>query len=260
MIENNPHASSPSVATSAARAIDGAISRLVQGVNSVSWNPVADVDRFRVVRKRTIATLGEVNAEQALWSPEKGTWSIAQIADHLLRSEEMYREQFRRLIEMSQEGRGTSIEISLKEVDVAFAAIPREVIPLLEFPIKMFNLFVPHVVRETMVRYPLIAALNPRSSAPRAGLMPGKLREDLAAALAETEAFFRMPMPPNVNQLTINHPIMGNNTIPQLFRIMIAHEERHQGQMSNVRAHKNFPKISREPLSAAQLLDKSWQK
>jgi hypothetical protein len=90
--------------------------------------------------------------------------------------------------------------------------------------------------------------------------MPGKLREDLAAALAETEAFFRMPMPPNVNQLTINHPIMGNNTIPQLFRIMIAHEERHQGQMSNVRAHKNFPKISREPLSAAQLLDKSWQK
>ena len=122
-----------------------------------------------MVREKTLAILGQVTDEQALWSPRKGTWSIAQIADHLLRSEEMYREQFRRLIQMAKEGRGTTIEISLREVNVGFAAIPREVIPLLEFPIKMFNLFVPHVLRETMVRYPLVAALNPRSSEPRAG-------------------------------------------------------------------------------------------
>jgi hypothetical protein len=255
MIENKPDASSPSAVTSAARAIDGAISRMVQGVNYVSWNPNAEADRFHAVREKTLAILGQVSAEQALWSPQKGTWSIAQIADHLLRSEEMYREQFRRLIEMAKEGRGSAIEISLKEVDVGFAVIPREVISLLEFPMRMFNLFVPHVLRETMVRYPLVAALNPQSSAPREGLVIEKLREDLAAALAETESFFRTPMPPNINELTINHPIMGNNTIPQLFRIMIAHEQRHQEQMSGVRAHANFPKAPREPLNAAQMWD-----
>jgi hypothetical protein len=254
MIENNPNASFPSAVTSAARAIDGAISRMVQGVNSVSWNPAAEADRFRLVREQTLTILAQVNAEQALWSPRKGVWSIAQIADHLLLTEEMYREQFRRLIQMAREGRGSTIEISLKEVDVALAAIPREVVPLLELPLRMFNLFVPHVLRETMVRYPIVAALNPRSSQPRDGLIVGKLSEDLAAALAETESFFQTPMPPNIHELTINHPVLGNNTIPQLFRIVIAHEERHQGQMSDVRAHASFPKVSREPLNAAQVL------
>ena len=250
MIENNP-----SALTSAARAIDGAISRVVQGVNFVSWNPGAEVERFRVVRENTLAILGQVSAEQALWSPRKGVWSIAQIADHLLLSEEMYREQFRRLLQMAKEGRGSTIEISLREVNVAFAAIPREVIPMLEFPIKMFNLFVPHVLRETMVRYPLVAALNPRSSEPRQGLAIDKLRKDLAAALAETESFFATPMPPNINELTINHPVLGNNSIPQMFRIVIAHEQRHQEQMSGVRAHANFPKIPREPMTAAQMAE-----
>src|SRR5262249_23649937 len=144
MIENNP------VVRSAARAIDGAISRMVQGVNAADWNPHTEVDRFRVVREQTLATLGQVNGIQAAWSPQKGIWSIAQIADHLLRSEEMYREQFQRLTKMANEGRGSTIEISLNEVDIGFAAIPREVIPLLEFPMRMFNLFVPHVLRETM--------------------------------------------------------------------------------------------------------------
>jgi len=254
MIENKPDAFFPSVVTSAARTIDGAISRMVQGVNSVSWNPSAEADRFRLVRERTLTILAQVNAEQALWSPRKGVWSIAQIADHLLLSEEMYREQFRRLIQMAREGRGSTIEISLREVDVALAAIPREVIPFLELPLRMFNLFVPHVLRETMVRYPIVAALNPRSSQPRDGLSVGKLSEDLAESLAETESFFQTPMPANIHELTINHPVLGNNTIPQLFRIAIAHEERHQGQMSDVRSHASFPKVSREPLNAAQVL------
>ena len=253
MIEDLPDEPSPSVVTSAARAIDGAIARLVQGVNSVSWNPGAEAERFRVVREKTLSILSQVSALQSEWSPRKGTWSIAQIADHLLLSEEMYREQFRRLIQTAKEGRGTTIEISLKEVNVAFAGIPRQVTPLLEAPMKMFNLFVPHVLRETMVRYPLVAALNPRSSEPREGLAIEKLRDDLAAALEETESFFRSPLPANINELTINHPIMGNNTIPQLFRIMIAHEQRHQEQMTALRSLVNFPKASREPMSAARL-------
>src|SRR5262245_14939950 len=115
MIESKPDACSPSLLTTAARAIDGAISRVVQSVNAPSWNPAAEVDRFRVVREQTLTILSEVSEEQAFWSPRKDAWSIAQIADHLLRSEEMYLEQFRRLIQMAYESRGTTIEISLTE-------------------------------------------------------------------------------------------------------------------------------------------------
>jgi uncharacterized damage-inducible protein DinB len=230
------------------RSIDGALSRLVQSVNSGEWNPVTEMDRLRLAREQTLALLDQVSPAQALWSPPGGKWSIAQIADHLLRSEEMYREQFRRLIE-----KGSPIDISMAELDVGFPGIPGRVIAAVELPMKIFNRFVPHIVRETIIRYPLIAALNPQASAPRDGLDPRKLRDNLADSLLETEAFFQAPMPANIHQLTINHPLMGNNTIPQLFSIMIAHEQRHQAQLTEVMAASGLQNRSLEPVSAAQL-------
>jgi uncharacterized damage-inducible protein DinB len=217
-------------------------------VNSGEWNPVTELDRLRLAREQTLAVLHQVSAAQALWLPPGGKWSIAQIADHLLRSEEMYREQFRRLLE-----KGSPIDISMAELDVGFQGIPGSVIAAVELPMKIFNRFVPHIVRETIIRYPLIAALNPQASAPREGLDPRKLRNELAASLLETEAFFQAPMPANIHQLTINHPLMGNNSIPQLFSIMIAHEQRHQAQLADVLAAAGLQNRSLEPVSAAQL-------
>ena len=60
-----------------------------------------EVERFRVVRQNTIAVLDELTDEQAMWIPGRGSWSIAQISDHLLTTEEMYRSQFARLISLS---------------------------------------------------------------------------------------------------------------------------------------------------------------
>src|SRR5262249_32651190 len=114
---------------------------------------------------------------------------------------------------------------------------------------------VPHVLRETMVRYPIVASLNPRQSQPREGLVLGKLRGDLARSLEETEELFLMRMPRNADELSINHPIMGNNTIPQLFRIVIAHEQRHQEQIERLQAHARFPRVTQEPMNAAQMAD-----
>ena len=99
----------------------------------------------------------------------------------------MYREQFERLIQMANEGKGSTIEISLSEVDVGFALIPRAMAPLVEYPMRMFNLFVPHVLRETIVRYPFVASLNPRQSQPRKELSLGRLRQDLALSFDATE-------------------------------------------------------------------------
>ena len=62
-------------------------------------------------------------------------------------------------------------------------------------------------------------------------------------------------MPRNADELAISHPIMGNNTIPQLFRIVIAHEQRHQEQMERLRADAGFPRVSQEPMNAAQMAD-----
>jgi hypothetical protein len=106
-----------------------------------------------------------------------------------------------------------------------------------------------------MVRYPILSSLNPRKSQPREGLTPGKLRQQLIASLDETEELLASRLPANVNDLTISHPIMGNNTIPQLVRIIIAHEQRHQEQMVRLQSNAEFPRVSQEPMNAAQMAD-----
>jgi hypothetical protein len=51
-------------------------------------------------------------------------------------------------------------------------------------------------------------------------------------------------LPSNLERLRVNHATMGNNSPIELFSIMIAHEERHQGQMEGIRQDANFPKPS----------------
>jgi hypothetical protein len=248
MIDDNP------VVRSVARAIDGAISRAVEGADATVWNPAAEFERFREVREKTLATLAPLTAPQASWSPGQGKWSILQIADHLLRSEHMFRDHSQRLLQAVAEGK-KNIAISLSEVDVGFKMIPQQVAPLLEIPMRMFNLFLPQVVRETVIRHPIVASRSARNIEPGEGLTLPRLRQDLVTSLEETDAFLSMPMPHNLDELTVDHPVMGNNTIPQLFRIVIAHEERHHRQIDSLQAHSGFPKASREPMSAADMAE-----
>ncbi len=93
-----------------------------------------------------------------------------------------------------------------------------------------------------MIRNPIVSALNPTVAEPRPGLSITKLREDLTASLAETERVLKGPLPPNVDAQFINHPLLGSNNLPRLLRIMIAHEERHHGQIAGVRGEARFPK------------------
>jgi uncharacterized damage-inducible protein DinB len=224
--------------------MEGAISRMIQGLLAPPRPLSAEVERFQAVRENTLGILQEVTSEQALWCQRRGTWSIAQIADHVLRSEELYREQFQRLIQMAKDKKGGTIQIRFEEVDTSFAMIPREVLAMFEMPLRMVNFFVPHVLREAMVRYPVVNAINPRISEPRGGLTLEKLRADLAASLVETTKLFAAPLPPNLDQVTVSHPALGNNNPVELLRIMIAHEERHQGQMQSIRGSANFPKAA----------------
>jgi hypothetical protein len=79
-------------------------------------------------------------------------------------------------------------------------------------------------------------ALNPGASEPRPDVVREKLRADLAASLIAVENLLCAPMPRNVEGPTLDHPLLGNNSLPQLFRILIAHEQRHQGQIANLRS------------------------
>lgn len=221
------------------------MARAVLATISPGGDLASETERFRAVREKTLAALAEVSAVQALWSPRHGVWSIAQIGDHLLRSEELYRNQFRSLIDRARQGRYSPIQISLREVDTSLAGIPRETMRVFELPARMFSLLAPHALREMVIRYSIVPALNPGVSEPRSGLTVEKVVAGLTASLAETESLLRAPMPVYVERPTIVHPLMGSNNLPQLLRILIAHEERHQGQIARLRTHAGFPATPR---------------
>jgi uncharacterized damage-inducible protein DinB len=225
----------------AVKAIGAAIAGLAQAATAAPASLASQVDRFRLVRENTLAALGEVSPAQAAWSPRQGVWSIVEIADHLLRTEEMYRDQFRQMIEVAREG-GSEIRLSLRDVDSSFAGVPRPVMQLFEFPARMMSQFMPQAVREAVIRYPIVPAVNPTASTPRPGMELGAVRTALAASLAETEKLLSGPLPPNVEAPVMNHPIMGRTNIRELFRVVIVHEERHQGQIAGLRRRADFPR------------------
>ena len=233
------------------RSIDTAIATLVQATVASPPNLVSEVDRFRRVREKTIRLLGEVSEAQGKWIPREGVWSIAQIADHLLRSDELFRGQFQRLIQMVEEGSGSVVRVGLSEVNSSFAGIPRGVMRFFDFPMRVVSQFVPHVLRETIIRHAILPAMNPMVTEPRPGLTAEKLRADLGASLLETERLLLAPMPADVEESTIDHPILGSNTLMQLFQITIAHEEKHREQMEERRAQRE---VSCTVISANQ-----WQ-
>jgi hypothetical protein len=112
---------------------------------------------------------------------------------------------------------------------------------LFEFPARMMSQFMPQAVREAIIRYPIVSATNPTASSPRPGLEIGAVTTALAASIAQTEKLLYGPLPPNVEEPVVDHPIMGRTNIRELFRVVIVHEERHQGQMASLRARADFP-------------------
>lgn len=225
--------------------IDGAVSRLVQDLVAPPPLPGQElktaIEQFRAVRERTIAITADLTQAQADFSPGQKVWSIAQIVDHLILSEQLYRGQFRKLLEMAKEGKQTSYDLPLSELNPSVAFIPQDLLPLLTAPLNLINMFVPRAFRETMFRFPLIPATNPSASAPRPSRPVDEWRADLAATLPATEALFEGGIPARLNEVSMSHPMLGANNVVQIFRLLAAHEERHHGQIRALQQNPRYP-------------------
>lgn len=231
---------------SAGRALDGIISRLVHDLTTpplpFDQQRVQALSRFRGAREGTITIIRDLTQRQADFIPAPKAWSIGQNVQHLLLTEDLYREKMRTMIEMARKGKEKNIDLTFQQINTSFAYIPREVIPLFAMPLKAMDLFMPRAVRETMFRVPLIPAINPTFSSPVGHQPIGELRARAASAIDATEAVFACDLPPNLGEITLSHPILGTNNIAQIFGIIGAHEERHHNQMRAVLAHPRFPK------------------
>ena len=196
---------------------------------------------FVEVRGATMRMVAGLTSDQASFAPAAGGWSVAQNVDHLLLTEALYRGQIRKLLDLAREGKKTNIDVSLGEVDLNLPFIPKMLMPLMAAPLTMMNMFVPSALRETVLRFPIMKARNPKISEPAKGRPIAELREELRAAMEETEAMLAGDLPANAWTVTVSHPVFGRNTIANVLGLMSAHEERHGIQMSNLMRQRAFP-------------------
>src|SRR5688572_2291054 len=84
----------------------------------------ASLGQLRGVRAATIALVADVDDLQAEWTPRKGSWSVAQVLDHLLKTDQFYRDQIGKLFELKAAGKPPVIEIDLQDLNTRPIGVP----------------------------------------------------------------------------------------------------------------------------------------
>jgi uncharacterized damage-inducible protein DinB len=202
-----------------------------------------ELNLFRATRGATLELAAPLTEPQAAFTPAPGKWSVAEVLDHLLLAEQLYRERFSRLIELKKAGKKPQLDSSFDEINTSVMFIPKPLLPALEMPFRMMNLFIPSAVREVMTRNRIMPAQAPSIAEPRKRPLK-ELRPALAASLEETQRLFDSNAGLDYREMRMSHPLMGDNNVLQILRIMRLHEERHQEQIRNVMRTPAFPKAA----------------
>ncbi len=200
------------------------------------------LEMFRSTRAQTMAMVDGLTQEQMDHVPARGEWSVGEVLDHLILGQRLNVCYIAEVIEMKKAGRQPVRKLSFSDVDVSVGYIPKSLLPVLETPFTILNMFVPAGVRDFMTRNRLVPAQNPNITTPRRGRSAAELRDDLISSLKELETLLESHAHLDFSEMVIMHPLLGNNDVPSLVRFLALHEQRHQSQIDDVLKSPRFPK------------------
>jgi len=160
----------------------------------------------------------------------------------VIRIDGIYREHIQKLLDLAREGKRLTIVMPWGESDPRPQFVPSMVMPMLELPFTMMNMFVPSMVRETFLRFPVMKAKSPKRAEPESGRDLTELLSGLRTSFETTRLLLEGLLPANAERVALIHPVFGRNTIPDILGLMTAHERRHQAQMAALLRDPRFPK------------------
>ena len=192
------------------------------------------------MRARTLALVEGLAQQQLDQTPAPNRWSIGEVLDHMLLGERLNREQIARLIQLKRAGQKPELILSFSDLNVSVVGIPRTVLPLLEAPLTLMNMFVPESLRNYLTRTRVLPFSNPDPATPRRGRSATELRGDLKTSLQETEMLFQINPDFDYEEMVVQHPLLGRYNVPGLLRFMSAHEQRHQSQIAGIKSQFSY--------------------
>ena len=202
------------------------------------------IDMLRRTRGATIELVNNLTQTQADHVVAPGKWSVGQVIDHLLLAERLYRDSIATLIELELSGKRPVISKSFADIDTSIAYLPKSVLPFLDLPFTMLNMVVPPMVREAMATFRWLPAQNPKVAEPVAGKPIHELRNALSASIQATAKLIKDNPSIDFRKLRYQHPLLGDNNVPQLIRIVNFHELRHQQQIRDILKSRTFPQAA----------------
>jgi len=202
---------------------------------------INSLDEFRATRARTLAMARGLTQEQLDFVPAPDRWSIGEVLDHMLLAERLNREQIARLIQLKKEGQRPELILTFSDLNISVIGVPRSLLPLLEIPLTLVNMFVPESLRNYLTRTRVLPFRNPNQATPHRGRAAAELHGDLIASLGETERLFQSNSDLNYDEMVLQHPLLGRYDVPGLLRFMSAHEERHQSQIVDIQTSTHVP-------------------
>jgi uncharacterized damage-inducible protein DinB len=203
-----------------------------------------DLEMLRATRADTLRLTDAIDQAQSEFTPAPGKWSVGEVLHHLLLAENYYRGLFAQLIELQKSGAKAVIRASFSDVNTSIAFLPKSLMPMIEVPFTIFNMFVPTAVREVMTEFRILPAQNPDMAQPAKGKPIAALRQSLQASYDETAALLNANPRADYRAMRFQHPLMGDNNALQVLRIVALHERRHHGQIRDVLASRRFPKAA----------------
>ena len=204
-----------------------------------------DLELLRLTRQETLSLIAGISQEQSDFTPAPGKWSVGEVLDHLLLAEGFYRRMFAQLIELKKSGVARPvIKNDFDDLNTSIAYIPKSLLPMLEIPFTVLNMFVPAQVRELMTEFRILPAQGPDKAQPKKGRPVAELREDLRAAYEQTAALLDGNPNYDYREMRYRHPLLGDNSLLQVLRIVALHERRHHSQIQDVLRSRQFPKVA----------------
>src|SRR6266852_767893 len=104
------------------------------------------LEMFRSTRAQTIAMVDGLTQAQIDHVPARGKWSVGEVLDHLILGQRLNACHIAEVIEMKKAGRQPVRKLSFKDVDVSVGHIPKSLLPVLETPFTILNVFVAEMI------------------------------------------------------------------------------------------------------------------
>jgi hypothetical protein len=196
---------------------------------------------FDAARARTLRMVASLSQHQLDFTPGGGRWSVGELLDHLLLTQQVYQDDVVELISLKRSGRRAYLRHTFRDLNIAPLFLPDRVLPWLDLPLRLMNRVVPDAVRDLMTALPIVPARNPDRSTPRARRPGADLRSDLVSSAAGLRELLAANADLDFRELVSEHPLTGASHVPRMLTFLAQHERRHQRQIEAVTAERKFP-------------------